>query len=336
MKGGVNTKILVTGGMGYVGSVLVKKLLNLGYEVLIVDLMLYENSMDINSNDNVKIIQGDIREQNWDDILSDGIDIVIHLAGISNDPGNGVSREEGFDINYFATINLYNACVKNNVKRFIYPSSCSVYGRQNSNIELTEEAEISPISDYAIAKAKVEKYLLNSVNKMCTTVIRPATVYGISYRQRFDLIVNNFAAEVFYNGSISISNKYNIRPTVNIKDLVEAYILLINSDSSIIDRNIFNLAYDNLSIGEICNIIFNEFNKNVSLKESIDNKSRSYRVSSNKIESLLNYKRRNTLIDGIKELKNEFLNNTFSDYNKNDHYYNNRIQSKYFNIKERK
>ena len=327
-------KVLVTGGMGYIGSLLVEKLLNKNHLVYVVDLMIYETKFDINKK-NLILIKGDIRTQNWDKILSQGIDVVYHLAGVSNDPGNGISSKQGLDINYYATVKLYNACLKNNVKRFIYPSSCSVYGKQFNEGEkniLNEECLINPLTNYAIAKAKVEKYIINNVKnkKMCTIVIRPATVYGISYRQRFDLIVNNFTAETMKNGTIVISNKKNVRPTVHINDLIRAYILLLNVNKNLVNNEIFNIAYDNYTLENIYTSIFKITNKTAIVKDNNMKISRSYYVDSSKINRIIGFERKYSLNDGIEQLKRCFLNGEFNDYKENNNYFNKLCQPLFF------
>lgn len=329
--------ILITGGMGYIGSQLVYELLKDERNfIYIVDLMIYKNKLPLNKN-NLKVIKDDIRGESCRNILKQGIDIVYHFAGVSNDPGNGITPEEGMDINYNATINLYKDCLKFGVKRFIYPSSCSVYGRQNIDegdtaIYLNENSNVNPITNYAIAKRKVENYILqNNLNtNMCVTIVRPATVYGWSYRQRFDLIVNKSIAEIYYKKSVTVSDKRNIRPTIHIKDLIDLYILLSIVEIKKINNEIFNLAYDNLSIENICEKIFEELDINVKIHEKKEKESRSYYVTSEKVEKVLGFKRRFSLEHGIREMKQSLLNCEFDDIDINRNYFNRLCQPIYF------
>ena len=332
-------KILVTGGMGYIGSLLVENLLKRNNIVYIVDLMIYENKLNLN-NKNLILIKEDIRYVDWDEILGNGVEVVYHLAGVSNDPGNGVDREEGFSINYDATINLYEKCIKNGVEKFVYPSSCSVYGKskcisEENDIILDEQSPINPLTDYAIAKSKVEKYILNKKysKEICTIIFRPATVYGLSYRQRFDLIVNSMVAEVINNGCISVSDKTNIRPTVYIKDLIRAYLLLLDADKEIVNGQVFNIAYDNYIIEDICKNVFKVVGHSVPINSNNISKSRSYRVNSDKIRKFLGFNPKYSMEDGVKELVDAFNKGAFKDYKINDNYFNKVCQPKFFGIK---
>lgn len=292
--------VLITGGVGYIGTVLVNKLLKNDYKVKVIDLMIYDNKLDIN-NANLKAYKMDIRENNIDNLLK-GVDVVIHLASISIDPGYGVSDQTGYEINYEATKNLFEKCKKYKVKRFIYPSSCSVYGISEED-NITEDSKINPLTNYAKCKVLCEDYLLNnSTSEMTTIILRPATVYGFSPRQRFDLLINKMVCEGFVEGRIRVSNGECIRPNIYIEELVNVYLELISVPSKLVHKEIFNVAQNNKKVFDIANEVKNLIGKSVELIIKDDKcDDRSYFVNSNKIENIIRFEPQNFTL-GIENL----------------------------------
>lgn len=325
-------RVLITGGLGYVGSALSKKIISLGHDVTIVDIDMYRYQMP-EEFEKATILREDVRVVNWDAILSDKVDVVYHLAGVSNDMGNGVDEETGMQINYDATVRLYNKCKEYNVGRFIYPSSCSVFG-ESENTMLDESAERKPITLYGKSKTAVELFLLSEKedSNVCTTIIRPATVFGISSRQRFDLLLNKVVVNSYFKNKIKVSCKDNIRPCLYINDLINIYVLLAEADPKKIHGQVFNIAYDNITIGELVSRVYKKLGINEQIIDFAETKknSRNYIINSDKIEKMLGVVQVKSVDDGVDELVEAMNKGRFSDFLDNANYYNSRIQPLFF------
>jgi nucleoside-diphosphate-sugar epimerase len=313
-------KILITGGLGYTGIYLSNKLADMGHNVYIVDLDIFNRKHLLKTK--CTIIQEDIRTINWDILNQLNIEVIYHLAGISNDPGNGVSKETGMAINLYATMRLYDYLSKTNVKRFVYPSTCSVYGKNNEDV-VNEQTKVNPISDYAYAKSKVEEYIKNNLNpELAVTILRPATVYGYSMRQRFDLLINKILINTIFNRKFELPNLNNIRPNVYIDDLVSVYLLMLKTTSNL---EVFNVAFNNKKIREIISDVEGVLDKKVFYIENKQIDSRSYSVDSKNILTKFSPK---NFEHSLKETITQFRRENFSDFVNNDLFYNNRTQEK--------
>ena len=242
-------KIFITGGGGYVGSVLTPHLLSKNYQVTVLDLMLYGETLI--KHKNLKIIKGDIRNTELLKQSVKGNDIVIHLACISNDPSFELDPTLGKKINLEAFTPLVKVAKNSGVKKFIYASSSSVYGvKKEKNVH--EDMSLEPLTDYSKFKADCEKILLKySSNDFVTVTVRPATVCGYSPRQRLDLVVNILTNLAYHNREITIFGGDQLRPNIHIQDMVRAYELIINSADEKINREIFNIGFENLSVNQL-------------------------------------------------------------------------------------
>ena len=305
-------KILVTGGLGYTGIELVKRLLSLGHSIVVVDINLYSNATFFDNLDNIEIIIADIRDIDWEILNQKKIEAIYHLAGVSNDPGNGVSSEVGFSINFEETKRLYSYLKYTQVKHFIYPSSCSVYG--SKNIDMVDENSLpEPQNDYAKSKVMVENYIFNNFNRnVSTTIVRPATVYGYSERQRLDLLNNKIIVGACLEQVITLPNMHNIRPSVYIKNLINIYVNILELKHKF---EIYNISFDNFTISEI------DYNKR------IDN--RSYKVDMSKIQSVMSINFcdfEDAIRETIQDFKIYKVIENFSD----EKYYNALMQSKFW------
>ncbi|MEC4578554.1 NAD-dependent epimerase/dehydratase family protein [Streptococcus dysgalactiae] len=319
-------KILVTGGLGYTGIELVKKLLSLGHTIVVVDINLYSNVTFFDNFDNIEIIVADIREIDWEILNQKRIEAVYHLAGVSNDPGNGVSSEVGYSINFEETKRLYSYLKYTQVKHFIYPSSCSVYGSKNIDI-VDENSLLDPQNDYAKSKAMVENYILKNFNRnVSTTIVRPATVYGYSERQRLDLINNKIIVGACLGKVITLPNMHNIRPSVYIKNLINIYVHVLELNHKF---EIYNIAFDNFTISETVERIVKALNSDckIDYNEWID--QRSYKVDMSKIQSVMSikfYDFEDSIRETIQDFKTYKIIENFSDKK----YYNALMQSKFW------
>ena len=309
-------KIFITGGAGYVGSKLVPKLLELGYEVTVLDLMIYgENVLD--DHKKLKKIKGDIRDKNLLEKIIPGHDAVLHLACISNDPSFELNPSLGKSINYDSFEPLVKVSVDSKVNRFIYASSSSVYGiKKEKNV--TEDMKLEPLTDYSKFKVGCEK-ILNSYNSdnFTTTTIRPSTVCGYAKRQRLDLVVNILTNHAFHNKEITVFGGDQLRPNVHINDMVDSYLAVLDAPSKKINGEVFNVGFKNQSVNELAKDVKEVIGNDVKIIHTKSDDNRSYHVSSKKIKDVLNFNTKYTVKDAVSDLKNAFekksLINTFND-----------------------
>ena len=316
-------KIFITGGAGYVGSKLVPKLLELDYEVTVLDLMIYgENVLD--DHERLKKVKGDIRNKKLLKETIPGHDIVLHLACISNDPSFELNPSLGKSINFDAFEPIVKTSVESKVSRFIYASSSSVYGiKKEKNV--TEDMKLEPLTDYSKFKADCEK-ILNSYKSedFITTTIRPSTVCGYAKRQRLDLVVNILTNHAYHNREIKVFGGDQLRPNVHINDMVNSYLILLDAPSKKINGEIFNVGFKNQTVNELANDVKEVIGQDVKIIKTKSDDNRSYHVSSEKIKEIIGFETKFTVKDAALDLKNAFekklLPNSFED-------------EKYFNIK---
>lgn len=314
-------KIFITGGAGYVGSKLVPRLLDLGYEVSVLDLMIYGDDVLENHN-NLKKIKGDIRNQKLVEQSLIGHDVVIHLACISNDPSFELNPKLGKSINLDAFEPLVKASIKCKISKFIYASSSSVYGiKKEKNV--TEDMILKPLTDYSKFKGECEN-ILNSYSSedFITTTIRPSTVCGYARRQRLDLVVNILTNHAYHNREIKVFGGNQLRPNIHINDMINSYISILNAPPEKINGEIFNVGYKNQSVNELAEDVKSVIGKDIKIVNTKSDDNRSYHVSSQKIKDILNFETQFTVQDAVLDLKNAFekklLINTFN----NEFFYN--------------
>ena len=294
-------KIFITGGAGYVGAVLVPNLLDNGYVVTVLDLMIYGENV-LPSNPNLNAVKGDIRDQALLQKLLPGHDAVIHLACISNDPSFELNPDLGKSINLDAFQPLVEISKSCSVKRFIYASSSSVYGiKDEPNVH--EEMVLEPLTDYSQFKADCEKILAEYQSDDFTTVtIRPATVCGYSPRQRLDVVVNILTNLAYHKREISVFGGDQLRPNIHIADMVEAYRVLLNADKEKIAGKIFNAGYENQPVSKIAETVKNVVGEDVKLITTPSNDNRSYHISSQKIKDEIGFETTHTIQDAVEDL----------------------------------
>lgn len=319
--------IFITGGGGYVGSSLVPRLLNDGYNVTVLDLMLYGRNV-LPKHPNLKIYEGDIRDQNLLKKIIFGNDIVIHLACISNDPSFELNPNLGKEINLDAFEPLVKISRSSGVDRFIYASSSSVYGvKTEKNVH--EEMSLEPLTDYSKFKADCEKIMNNYLSEDFTTVtIRPATVCGYAPRQRLDVVVNILTNLAYHKREISVFGGKQLRPNIHIKDMVESYITIINASKNKIAGEVFNAGYENQSVMDLAKTVQNVIGEDVKLNVVPTDDNRSYHISSKKIFDVLGFKTKFTIKDAVKDLKDAFEKKILNEPLDNEMYFNiKRMQS---------
>ena len=300
--------VLVTGGAGYVGAVLVPKLLDQGYRVKVLDLYLYGDVLDtVKDNPCLQQIKGDMRDQALLERVIPGCDAVIHLACISNDPSFELDPTLGRSINYEAFFDLVEVSKNSGVGRFIYASSSSVYGvKEEENV--TEELPLEPLTDYSKYKALCEEVLLKEQSPdFMTVVIRPATVCGYSPRLRLDLSVNILTNHAVNNGKITVFGGNQKRPNIHIEDMADLYVQLLEMPPEKIAGKIFNAGYENHTVMEIAEMVRNVVGRDkIEIITTPTDDHRSYHISSEKIKRELGFEPKHTIEDAIRDLLDAF------------------------------
>jgi nucleoside-diphosphate-sugar epimerase len=309
------SRILITGGAGYVGSLLTVNLEQLGHEVLIYDTCYYGKD-HIKISNKLKLIEGDIRDVSKFESAIEGCDVVIHLACISNDPSFALNEELSKTINYDCFEDLVKISKKNKIKRFIYASSSSVYGFSD-NENVTEEHPLVPLTLYNKFKGMCEPILKKYTDESFVgTIVRPATICGYAPRCRLDLSVNiltNFA--VNNKKIIVLGGGEQKRPNLHIADMCRAYEYFLNAKSEKINNEIFNVSYENKKIIELAHIVkknvlnFFRFDDiKIEVKDEIVDK-RSYHVNSEKIKKVLGFYPKFNIDDAVISLCEAFKRN---------------------------
>lgn len=317
-------QVLVTGGAGYVGAVLVPRLLEKSYRVRVLDLYIYgEHVLDaVRDNPGLEQIKGDIRRRAVLEKAMKDCDAVIHLACISNDPSFELDPALGKSINYDAFFDIVAVAKDSGVHRFAYASSSSVYGiKEEENV--TEELPLEPLTDYSRYKALCEEVLLKERRPgFVTLILRPATVCGYSPRLRLDLTVNILTNHAVNNRKITVFGGRQIRPNIHIDDVVELYVKSLEWPDEAVDGKIFNAGYDNNSVSEIAEIVRGVVGKDVTIATVPMDDNRSYRISSEKIRRELGFLPRHTIQDAASELQQAFQAGKIPDPMTDIRYYN--------------
>ena len=320
--------IFITGGAGYVGSLLVPRLLSEGYKVTVYDTCFFGNDFLPRDNPNFKLVSGDIRNTEF---LAESVknhDVVINMACISNDASFELNEDLSTSVNLHAFHPMVKACKKAGVKRFIYASSSSVYGVSDSP-NVTEEHPLLPVSLYNKYKGQCEPMLWEEIsNDFVGVTIRPATLCGYAPRQRLDLSVNILTNHAYNNGKIKVFGGAQKRPNLHIQDMVDVYSMLLKVDDKLIQGETFNASGKNLSIAEIAdevaNIVsdFKGLNKAIEIETLPSNDPRSYHVNSDKIKRVLGFSPNRTVNDAVKDLCEAFKAGKLPDSMSDPKYFN--------------
>lgn len=312
--------ILVTGGAGYIGSYVTQLLLEAGYKVRVFDKFVFGQEIisDLSKNPNLEIVVGDMSDILKPAEAFQGVQAVIHLAGLVGDPACAIDPEFTTHVNVVSTRIIKELSKSFKIKRFIFASSCSVYGVSDEII--TEDGKLNPVSLYAKTKIDTEKELLHDRNHIFhPTILRFATVYGHSRRPRFDLVTNFFTAQAYNDGVITVKGSDQWRPLVHVKDIARAVVKTISAPLDIVDGEIFNVGDNglNTTIGELANKVKSVVSKSkngASTVITIDDSSsdkRNYRVSFDKIYKKLKFKASISLTEGIEEIYKHFKNGDY-------------------------
>ncbi len=324
--------ILVTGGAGYVGAVLVPKLLQAGYRVRVLDLFLFgpEVFPSVDAHPALETIVGDIRNREVVAAVVNGCDAVIHLACISNDPSFELNPELGKSINYNAFRPLVELSRDAGVRRFIYASSSSVYGVKDVE-NVTEELALEPLTDYSKYKALCEDILREYEGPGFTTVtLRPATVCGYSPRLRLDLSVNILTNHAYHNGRIRVFGGTQYRPNLHIEDMTDLYLRLLELPDASVAGKTWNAGYENLQIRRIAELVREAMtDREIDVVTESTDDLRSYRVTSSKIERDIGFVPRHSVREAVNDLLNAFRKGLVPNAMTDPRYYNIKTMQQY-------
>ena len=295
--------ILVTGGSGYKGSVLIPKLLEDGHNVVSIDTNWFGDNLE--DHPCLTKIKEDIR--NIDSISMNGIDSIIHLANIANDPAVELSPNLSWEVNVLASYQLADKAYRNGVRQIIYASSGSVYGIKEE-LHVTEDLQLVPISVYNKTKMVAERVFLSFKEKIDIKCIRPATVCGFSPRMRLDVSVNMFTYQALKNGKMTVFGGNQTRPNIHIKDIANIYKHFIQNPN--LPSGCYNAGFENISIKEIAEMVSTIIPSKIEITESND--PRSYRQDSSKLLKT-GFEPKFSVLDAIKEIANKYNDNKLPD-----------------------
>jgi len=315
--------VLVVGGAGYIGSIVVRKLLNTGYRVRVLDSLVYGDAAieEVMQHPQLEFMEGDCR--NIQDVVRAmaGVRAVVHLAAIVGDPACDQDHQTAREINYAATRMMIEIAKGEGIERFVFASSCSVYGA--SDLVMDENSEAQPISLYADTKVDSEGELLSATSsEFHPTILRFATIFGLSPRPRFDLVVNLLTAKAMQEGIVTIYNGQQWRPFLHVADAAAAIVRVLESPIDVVSGQVYNVGDSrlNYTLTGIADKIL-QFFPSTRVEHVENSDRRSYRVSFEKIHGQLGFECSKTLEDGIRELKSALETGLVSDYR--DAYYNN-------------
>ena len=309
--------VYVTGGAGYVGSVLVPRLLKKGYAVRVLDLFLFGDDVldEVKDHPRLEVVKGDLRDEALLQRTIPGSDAVIHLACISNDPHFELNPKLSREINFDAFGPLVRISRDAGVRRFVYASTCSVYGVSDAD-DVTEDHPLLPITDYNKYKGLCEPILLEQQSPAFTTVIvRPATVCGYSPRQRLDLTVNILTNLAWHNRRITVFGGGQYRPNIHIGDMVDLYTLLLELEDRRIAGGIYNAGYQNHTVADLATMVKAVVEEEsqgegpIEIVRTPSDDIRSYRISSVKIRLELGFVAKRTVQDAVRDLIDAFKHN---------------------------
>ena len=323
------SKILVVGGAGYVGSVLTRELLERGYAVRVADRLYFGDDSLREVRDRVDLVVADIRALPAG--VLQGIDAVINVAGLSNDPTAEYNPTANHEMNTVATVRLAEQCREAGVRRYVFGSSCSIYDRglaeEGKDVVLDETAEVQPRAAYATSKYAAEQQLVAMAGPdFCPVILRKGTVFGFSPRMRYDLVVNTFVKDALARGAITIYCGGEMwRPLLDVRDAARAYVACLEANASLVCGQIFNVAFQNVRISELAlrvRATMRAMGVSVDITPDYNYRGvRSYRVSARKIQQVLGFTAKVDIEEAVREMVASIRRYHYEDF---DHprYYN--------------
>ena len=322
-------KILVVGGAGYVGSVLIRELLERGYAVKVLDRLFYGTEGIEEVKEKVEVVIGDIRTVQPQ--VLDDVEAVINLSGLSNDPTAEYNPEANYEMNTVATGKLAQLCKQKGIRKFIFASSCSIYdvGETNEEKDLmhNETAVVAPKAAYSRSKWEAEKILLSMADQtFCPVILRKGTIFGFSQRMRYDLVVNTFVKDALKKGKITLYYGGEMwRPLVEVRDVAKAYIACLQADEEKVRGQIFNVVYKNFRIAELALHVQSALIEKGKIVEIVPDYSykgvRNYRVSGKKMQTLLGVTPSISVEESVKTMVDAIVQYKYDNFD-NPRYYN--------------
>jgi len=315
--------VLVTGGAGYIGNFIVEELLKSGHEVRVLDSMIWGDDAlaPFENDENLEVREGDIRHIKDLSYAVKGCEAIIHMAGIVGDPACSVNEQATQSVNVEATKSLIEVAKLHDIDRLIFASTCSVYGASEL-MELNEGSYLNPLSLYAESKIDSEEIILHethgqfSETDITATILRLGTIFGLSRRMRFDLVVNLLTAKAVLEDDIPVYGGEQYRPLVHVHDAARAFVTVLEADREDIDHQIFNVGDNDLNykIKRVGRIV--EENVEDADVRFVEHKEddRTYRVSFDKINYILGWEAENDISDGVQEIKEWMAEEDVTDY----------------------
>lgn len=321
--------VLLVGGAGYVGSVLARELIDRGYAVRLLDRLYFGEHGLKEIRDRVELHAGDMRAVPPE--LLDGVECVVNVGGLSNDPTAEFNPRANYEMNTTASVALAEMCRKQGVPRYLYASSCSIYDRgvidESRDVLLDETADVDPPGAYAGSKLAAERELLSMASdRFCVAALRKATLFGFSPRMRYDLVVNTFVKDALSKGELSLHYGGEMwRPLADVRDAARAYVALIAGDAGRIGGQVFNLVYRNFRISELA-LRVREALRDIDIDVDINTNYgyagiRNYRVSGRKLERTLDISPAVGLEESVKTMVQQIHRHGYTDFD-NPRYYN--------------
>ena len=293
-------RILLTGGSGYLGSILTRKLLANGHHVRILDNFLFgkDSLKDIQSNKKLELVEGDIRDLSIVGKSLKGIDSVIHLASIVGTQSAELDPKASMEVNFMATRNIAELCKIYKIKQFIFASTCSVYGAQPDQL-IAENSEVNPLDSYGLSKFQSERAILQAYDY--PTILRLGTLFGASHRMRFDLAINLFIAQAMNKEKLTVFGGDQWRPFLHVDDAAEAFSFAVENKM----EGTYNVIWKNLTINQMAKNVKKIIPSEINISKNIVDK-RDYRVTGKKLEHF-GYKAKKDIAFATKEFKLKIL-----------------------------
>lgn len=321
-------KVLVVGGAGYLGSVVTRTLLNQGHQVRVLDLLLYggKSLLGLYPDRNFSFIRGDIRQPEVVKRALDGSEAVVHLAAIVGDPACARQATLAREVNLDASLQLFDLCQRGGVKRFVFASTCSNYGKMAGSLDyVSEDSKLRPVSLYAETKVSVEKPLLDFSSQggvPAVTVLRFATLFGLSPRMRFDLTLNEFTLELLTKRRLVVYGGQFWRPYIHVRDASRAIAMVLDAPPDVVRGQVFNVGdtSQNYQKGQLVELIRSQMADEVEIDYvHRDEDPRDYRVSFQKIKRELGFQTTLTVKDGVGEIMDAIAQGVITDFDNPDY-----------------
>jgi nucleoside-diphosphate-sugar epimerase len=323
------SKVLLVGGAGYVGSVLAEELLERGYAVRVLDRFYYGEDGLRDVIDRVELFRCDMRRAGPE--VLDGVSAVVNVGGLSNDPTAEYNPRANHEMNTVATAKLAELCKQAGVRRYVFASTCSIYDRgvgdDQRDVIQDEESEVNPRAAYSSSKYNAERHLLEMAdNSFCPVILRKGTVYGFSNRMRYDLVVNTFLKSALTTGELTLHNGGEMwRPLVDVHDVARAYIASLEAREELVRGQIFNVSFQNVRVSELALRVreaLRTVGVDIDIRPDYKYKGvRSYRVSAQKIQRVLNVQPKVTIEESVADMFNKINQRGYTDFD-NPKYYN--------------